>query len=104
MPRRPIGDRAMTAAERQKRYREAVALKTPTMPKGSDEIPSVTLEDLAQTFHDLYWRGRLNASCPLAADVGDWGDEEEREYWRGEARRLVARQPLEILAPDDEVA
>ena len=102
MPRRPIGERAMTAAERQKRYRQAVAFKTPTMAKGSDGTPSITLEDLAETFYRLYWRGRLNASRPLDPDVGDWADEVERSYWQSEVRRLVAGRPLEILQQEDE--
>ena len=92
----------MSAGERQKRRRQKLR-----MSKGGHslaETPEVSLEDLARTFYDLYWRGRRCATRPLADGVGDWDDEEEREYWRGEAKRLVAKQPLEILTQDDEVA
>ena len=110
MPRRLIGERAMTPAERQKRRRLSAA------PKGKRAAAehlarrkcgphvsldgTVTIEDLAEIFYCYYWHGRLGASHRLDPAAGDWADEEESAFWRSEVERWAAGQPLAIFGDD----
>ena len=110
MPRRPLSERAMTSAERQKRYRQAIALTTSKGKRAAADYLSrrkcgphdssdgtVTIEALAEIFFCIYWSGRLGAARRLDPDAGDWESAEERAFWRSEVERWAAGQPLEIL-------
>ena len=113
MPRRPIGERAMTASERQKRRRMTTARgryaaadylshRVPTVHDAVDG--EVTVESLGELLYCVYWRARLDAVRRLPPEAGDWNDPEEREYWYAEARRFASGQELEVLPRGDEAA
>ena len=113
MPRRPIGEQAMTATERSRRRHRLTTAKgryaaaehlARRMPAEHDAGGEVTVESLGELCFSLYWAGRLGAARRLAPEAGDWNDPEERAYWYAEARRFASGQELEVLPRGDEVA
>jgi hypothetical protein len=67
-----------------------------------DELPSVTIEDLAEIFYRLHWRGRMDEYRRTVRDRdGDWAklSVEWRDYWRAEAKLFIGRMPLDHVVP-----
>jgi hypothetical protein len=72
---------------------------------GIGETPSMIIEELAEIFYRIHWRGRMEEYRRTVLDRhGDWSKVriEVRERWRAEARRFLAGQPLAVFEDEDE--